>query len=82
MCHKLPHETKGILLFPWCTRTSHILGQLNFTFEIQLMTMVGQAIHVGASTHGPKEPFLAMVWTHLGSFVRDTISFNFANSSR
>ena len=44
-----------------------------------LITMVGQDIHGGAAIHGPKEPFLALVWTHVERFVRKAIVSNFAN---
>ena len=43
--------------------------------------MVGQDIHGGAAIHGPKEPFLALVWTHFERLVRGAIVLNFANSS-
>ena len=65
-------------LFPWCTRTQNILGQLTLTFGIHLLTMMGQPIHGWAAIHGQKEPFLDMVWTHFGSFVRGAIVLNFA----
>ena len=32
----------------------NILGQLILTFQIQLMTMVGQAIDRGDAVHGPE----------------------------
>ena len=41
--------------------------------------MVGQDIHGGAAIHGPKEPFLALVWTHFERLVREAIVSNFAN---
>ena len=41
--------------------------------------MVGQDIHGGAAIHGPKEPFLALVWTHFERLVRGAIVSNFAN---
>ena len=76
--HELPHEKKGMHLVPWGRRTQHILGQLMLSFGIHLITMVGQAIHGGAAIDGPKEPFLAMVWTHFGRLVRGAIVSNFA----
>ena len=68
-------------LFPWCTGTQNILGQLNVTFSIHLITMVGQAIHGGAATHVQKEPFVAIVWTHFENFMRGAIVFNSADDS-
>ena len=43
--------------------------------------MVGQDIHGGAAIHGPKEPFLALVWTDFERLVRAAIVLNFANFS-
>ena len=43
------------------------------------MTMVGQVIHRGAVIHGQTEPFLAIVWTQLRSFVRNAIGSNYAH---
>ena len=40
--------------------------------------MVGQDIHGGAAIHGPKEPFLALVWTHFERLVSGAIVLNFA----
>ena len=40
--------------------------------------MVGQDIHGGAAIHGPKEPFLALVWTHFERLLRAAIVSNFA----
>ena len=74
----MPHEKKGMHLFPWCTRTQNTLGHFILTFGIPLITMVGQDIHGGAAIHGPKEPFLALVWTHFERLVRGAIVSNFA----
>ena len=63
-------------LFPWCTRTQNILGQLILTFQIHFISMLRQAIHGGAAIHGSKEQFLALVWTHFGSFVQGAIVTN------
>ena len=41
--------------------------------------MVGQDIQGGAAIHGPKEPFLALVWTHFERLVRGAIVSDFAN---
>ena len=41
--------------------------------------MVGQDIHGGAAIHGPKETFLALVWTHFERLVREAIVSNSAN---
>ena len=79
--HELPHEKKGMHLFPWCTRTQNTLGQFILTFGIHLITMVGQDIHGGAALHGPKEPSLALVWSHFESLVHGAIVSNFANFS-
>ena len=79
--HALPHEKKGMHLFPWCTRIENILGQLILTFGIHSFTMVGQAIHGGAAIHGPKDPFLAMVLTHFGCFVQEAIVWRLADLS-
>ena len=54
-------------------------GSLYLTFGIHLLTMVGQDIHGGAAIHGPKEPFLALVWTHFERLVREAIVSNYAN---
>ena len=43
--------------------------------------MVGQDIHGGAAIHGPKEPLLALVWTHFERLVRGAIVWNSANFS-
>ena len=43
--------------------------------------MVGHDIHGGASIHGPKEPFLALVWTHFERLMRGAIVSNFAKFS-
>ena len=43
--------------------------------------MMGHAIHGGAAIHPPKELSLAMVWTHLGSFVPRAIVSDFVNFS-
>ena len=40
--------------------------------------MVRQDIHGGAAVHGPKEPFLALVWIHFESLVHEAIVSNFA----
>ena len=66
-------------LLRWGTRTKNILGQLILTFVIHSITMVGQAIHAGAAINGPKEAFLAMVWTHFESFVGGAIVSIFGN---
>ena len=63
-----------------CTDPKHF-GSLDFTFGIHLITMVGQDIHGGAAIHGPKEPFLALVWSHFEILVREAIVWNSANSS-
>ena len=67
------HEKKGIFLFQWCTLIQSTLGQYVLTFGTRLITMVGQDINVGAAIHRPKEPYLALVWTHFESFVREAI---------
>ena len=56
-----------------------IFGQSILTLGIHLITMVGQAIPGGAAIHRPKEPYLAMVWTHFWSFMRGAIESNCAN---
>ena len=43
--------------------------------------MVGQDIHGGAAIHGPKETFLALVWTHFERLVRGAIVLNFTKFS-
>ena len=43
--------------------------------------MVCQDIHDGAAIHGPKEPFLVLVWTHFERLVREAIVSNTANFS-
>ena len=68
-------------LFPWCTRTQNTLSHFILTFGIHLITMVGHDIHGGAPIHGPKEPFVALVWTHFERLVRGAIVSNFANFS-
>ena len=68
-------------LFPWCTRTGNTLGHFILTFGIHLITMVGQDIHGGAAIHGPKEPCLALAWTHFERLVREAIVSNSANFS-
>ena len=73
------HKNKEIFLFPWCTGTQNTLGQSTLTFGIHLITMVGQDIHGEAAIHGPREPFLALVWTHFESYVRKAIVSDFAH---
>ena len=67
--HELPHEKKGMHLFPWCTRTQNTLSQFILTFGVHLRTMVGQSNPWWVCHTWPKEPFLTMLWTHLESFV-------------
>ena len=43
--------------------------------------MVGKDIHGGAAIHGPKEPILALPWTHFERLVHEAIVSISANFS-
>ena len=65
----MPHEKKGMHLFPWCTRMQNPLSHFPLTFGIHLRIMVGQSNPWWVCHTWPKEPFFTMLWTHVESFV-------------
>ena len=51
---ELPHEKKGMHLFPWCTWTQCILGLLGVMFGTHLITVVVKPSIVGLPSMAQK----------------------------